>query len=524
MANDNIAGLGRFNKKSSTASDAYSKLIQQAGKDIGQLGTGYMAAQAEIGKRKGEAAAMVKDADFSDDTAIQDMFGADAEELRGKIDGSGEGAYDFANPADIARFKADIGSFNAEVKEFEPIYTKAVSNLQDLESSYHAWSKTGFDPEQAETKNVNGIDMYNAKAGYDGYNSALMASDAMRYSKLKKTADGYIAIDSVGAPQTDIDGNVITYKSKQEYLKNFVELGKPVYEPVPIIQGADLVREKGWGRVYDTKPKATSAFNEYVTKHSLKAKRAYAEDRDVSIDSISDMRDEATGLTIYEEAYRDAMVQQWVDEQQIKEPSDDEKRSATGRRDAQLRILNAGTVVGTAEAVDVAQGDDFIGPAGVESVAAEEVILPLGGLGSLDLTGRFEIPLTDDELLALPEEEREGAVREESSATIYPSSLIVSPDGSITIQGRTIGRVTGTGSGTGELGEGKAYTYRPGTYDFEQNRAQLSSLLERVTGKDLDYYLSNEAKGQYRKADFRGDTPVTSRPSTSGIDMAKYNN
>lgn len=484
MAKSNIAGLGRFDTPRSAAGESYLKLIQQAGEDISQLGRGYMAAQGEIGRRKGEAAAMVKDADFSEDAAIQSMFGADAEELRAKIQGEGEDAYDFGNAADIARFKADIERFNTEVKEFEPIYTKAVQNVQDLEASYNAWAPTGFDPEQAEIQEVNGVEVYNAKAGYEGYNSALMASDSMRYNKLKKTPEGYIAVDAQGIPHTDTEGQPITYKSKQDYLKKFVEIGKPDYQQVPIIQGADLVRDKGWGRIYDTKSKATSAFTEYVTKHSLKAKRAFAENKDVDISGISDTRDE-DGLTIYERAYRDDMVQEWVDEHSKDKGESD--LTAPEKRDIRSKGIARENIIQTSVHLDSFEYT----PEGVgQAEHIEDVtMLPLGAIGkSLTLKGRFERPATDDEAVIY-----NTSVMYDEGKLMHPQSIYVSKDGTIIVSGNTSERMTATGAATSGM---KPYTavYKKNDRFYQDNLAIINNYLLNNTGEQLQYYLDESTQ------------------------------
>jgi hypothetical protein len=274
MADSNyVSGLGA-RRAPSAVGLSYLKTIQEAGEKLAGTAMGYTQAQVEIARREAEARSRVKDADFTNDEATKSMFANDARELRERIGGLSEDAYDFSKVDDIARFENDLGVLNKELDDAEVVYNEAVKNFKDLEQQHDLFVKVGEDPNQAATTKIDGVgEVYNAKAGTMEFNLAMQEGAFMRDSNVTKSGGKYIMRDE--------NGSVIkVYDTKQDYFADLVALSKPDMQPVPVLTGRDKVIKEKWGALYDTEAKAESAFVEYVLNNPEATRRRAQEKAD----------------------------------------------------------------------------------------------------------------------------------------------------------------------------------------------------------------------------------------------------
>lgn len=274
MADSNyVSGLGA-RRAPSAVGLSYLKTIQEAGEKLAGTAMGYTQAQVEIARREAEARSRVKDADFTNDEATKSMFANDARELRERIGGLSEDAYDFSKVDDIARFENDLGVLNKELDDAEVVYNEAVKNFKDLEQQHDLFVKVGEDPNQAATTKIAGVgEVYNAKAGTMEFNLAMQEGAFMRDSNVTKSGGKYIMRDE--------NGSVIkVYDTKQDYFADLVTLSKPDMQPVPVLTGRDKVIKEKWGALYDTESKAESAFVEYVLNNPEATRRRAQEKAD----------------------------------------------------------------------------------------------------------------------------------------------------------------------------------------------------------------------------------------------------
>ena len=247
------------------------KDLQESNRGIGDAFGDFAKQFSALKSTEAKAMALVPDANFTSDAGPNSLFVDDAKDLMNKIQGGVDGAYNFANPNEIQRFNMDVAKLKKEMAEFEPVYNEAVKGLQDLEQQHDLFMKVGGDPKQAPTQKVGGIDYYNAKAGAIEFDKTTKIANALRYgTTVKDPSSGKIIL-------TDESGMKIgEYASKQDYLKEIVNLSKPDLRPVPVVDGKTLVEEKKWGS-YDTATKAESAFLNYVLNNPAVADRRRVE-------------------------------------------------------------------------------------------------------------------------------------------------------------------------------------------------------------------------------------------------------
>lgn len=342
MAEGNIAGLGRFQTRRSAAGEAYIEGIRQAGQSIANIGSGFAGAKMEVARREAEARSMVKDADFTNDEATRSMFAADANEIKDRIGGLSEDAYDFSNLNDIARFKSDVEKFNNEMSQAETVYKEAVKNFKTLEEEHSLFLKVGEDPNQAVTNEVPGVgEVYNKKAGTLEFNSAMGESAFMRDTRVTKSGGKYIMRDQ--------DGAIIkTYDTKEDYFNDLVNLSKPDLQPVPVMTGRDKVIKEKWGALYDTEAEAESAFVNYVLNNPNVTRRRAQEksgavgefvpvDSERGSDLISKHPKSSRGfdsMTSDQYDYVQEMLQEWRDEQREKEEKKEPKTASASTTEA----------------------------------------------------------------------------------------------------------------------------------------------------------------------------------------------
>lgn len=332
MAEGNIAGLGRFDTRKSAAGEAYIQGIRQAGQALAGLGTGFAGAKMEIARREAEARSMVKDADFANDEATRSMFAADANEIKDRIGGRAEDAYDFSNLNDIARFKADVEKFNNEMSQAETVYNEAVKNFKTLEEEHGLFLKVGEDPNQAATTEIAGVgEVYNKKAGTLDFNLTMGESAFMRDARVTKSGGKYILRDKDNAV-------VKTYETKEDYFNDLVNLSKPDLQPVPVMTGRDKVIKEKWGNLYDTEVEAESAFINYVLNNPQVTRRRAQEKSGATGEFVSVESDQGNALISKHPSsskgfdsmskdqydYVQEMLQEWRDEQREKEEKKEE--------------------------------------------------------------------------------------------------------------------------------------------------------------------------------------------------------
>jgi hypothetical protein len=341
MANGNTpvySGLGA-RRGISAAGESYLKTIKGAGETISGLGAGLAKVQMEIGRREAEARSMVKDADFTNDEATRSMFAADANEIKDKIGGISEDAYDFSNLNDIARFQADVTKFNSEISQAETIYNEAIVNFKNLENDHNLFVKVGEDPNQAVTTDVPGVgEVYNKKANTLDFNVTMNEGSELRNNRITKSGGKYIMRDRDGAI-------VRTYNTKEEYFNDLVNLSKPDLQPVPVITGRDKVIKEKWGALYDTETEAESAFVNYVLNNPNVTRRRAQEksnstgefipvESEMGMELMNRHPSSAAGfdsMTKDQYDYVQEMLQEWRDEQKEKKP-EKETKTASGTK------------------------------------------------------------------------------------------------------------------------------------------------------------------------------------------------
>jgi hypothetical protein len=341
MANGNTpvySGLGA-RRGISAAGESYLKTIKGAGETISGLGAGLAKVQMEIGRREAEARSMVKDADFTNDEATRSMFAADANEIKDKIGGISEDAYDFSNLNDIARFQADVTKFNSEISQAETIYNEAIVNFKNLENDHNLFVKVGEDPNQAVTTDIPGVgEVYNKKANTLDFNVTMNEGSELRNNRITKSGGKYIMRDRDGAI-------VRTYNTKEEYFNDLVNLSKPDLQPVPVITGRDKVIKEKWGALYDTETEAESAFVNYVLNNPNVTRRRAQEksnstgefipvESEMGMELMNRHPSSSAGfdsMTKDQYDYVQEMLQEWRDEQKEKKP-EKETKTASGTK------------------------------------------------------------------------------------------------------------------------------------------------------------------------------------------------
>lgn len=495
MSQNNIAGLGRFDTTKSAAGDEYLKLIQQSGKDISQLGSGYAAVQSEIGRRKGVAASMVPSANFTEDRTVSDLFGSKAQAFRSKIDGSAEDSYDFSTSADVARFKADLASLSNSIKEYSPLYTEAVANFQDLAEENFTWSQTQFDPNQAQTKTIDGVEVYNTKAGGDQFKNTMLKADRLRNSiAVPVDGGGFQLVDTNMQPVVDpFTGKTMrTFNSENDILKELITLGEPAYAPVPIISGADLVKKKKWYQdSYPTREQALSAFTRYVKEHPLETNRAFAEDNDMKINDVPTEIDDS-GLTTPQKSYLDGMIGEWDDRYNKTVSNGNGDTTASTRTKIYDRGVAKDNVVTTLQIIPEYTFRDASVSITEPDILAEDVVqISTGELeGTMTLMGEFSRPSTLEERVAF------GGIETivENSVATAPTAIFVTKDGDIIVNGQETTRITAAGAGTGATTPALRI-FRADSPELQQNRSIIDAYLRTRTGEGLDYFI-DKARGE----------------------------
>ena len=342
MAEFNYAsGLGK-QRSISAPGLSYLTAIQEAGESAAGVGQGLMKARGEVSRRQAEARTLVQDADFTNDETTKSMFAADANELKDRINGVGEDAYDFSKVGDIARFKVDVEKFNKELEDAETIYNETITNFQSLEQEHDLFVKVGEDPNKAPSQKVEGVgDVYNSKAGSLNFNLTMAEADFMRNTTVVKEGGKYV--------MKDADGNVIkSYDTKEEYFKDLVELSKPDFSPVPVMTGRDKVIEEKWGQLYDTEAEAESAFVNWVLNNPEVTRRRAQEKADaVGGEFIQVASDAGSALiekhprssagfdsmTTDQYEYVQEMMQEWRDEQREETEKDKPKTASANKVD-----------------------------------------------------------------------------------------------------------------------------------------------------------------------------------------------
>ena len=246
----------------------------------------------EIKTQERKAMTMIPEADFSSDPAVSSMFASDAQEIKDKVGGGVEGAYNFADEADILRFNNDISNFKKEITEAEAVYDQSIKGFQDLETAHNYFVKTGADPRQAPTENVKGVgEVYNAKIGMQAYDETMAKATALREGEMRKQPDGSYVLVGRGGQELG------KYSSKEEYFKELVELSKPDLQPVPVMDGLTFAVENKWATQFDTESKAESAALTYVLNNPAIADRRAREVMGVSeLAEQGEMSEEAAAM------------------------------------------------------------------------------------------------------------------------------------------------------------------------------------------------------------------------------------
>jgi hypothetical protein len=337
-----IAGLGRFNTATSPYAEKYLKEMRESRANVGGVLQDFAKEFGEIKTQERKALTMIPDADFTTDSGPLSAFSADAQEIKDKIKGGVEGAYNFADEADILRFNNDIAKFQKQITEAEVVYDQSIQGLQDLETAHNYFVKTGADPRQAPTENIKGVgEVYNAKIGMEAYDSTVSRATAMRQGKMEKQPDGTYVL-------RDKDGNDIgQYKTMEGYFEELVGLAKPDLQPVPVIDGLNFAIEEKWATQFDTESKAESAALTYVLNNPAIADRRAREVMGVSeLAEQGEMSEEAKSmlakhpnasarfdnLSDSQLAYAKEIVQGWRD---LKKKQEAPKATATQTAKAQ---------------------------------------------------------------------------------------------------------------------------------------------------------------------------------------------
>ncbi len=267
MANP-VRRASRFDVQQPAFAQQNIRGIEQAGAGFREAISGFEKQISGIKEQEAKAMALIPDADFKGDSGPNSLFAGDAQALMQKIQGGVEGSYNFANPAEVARFNMDVANLKKEISEFEPIYNEAVKGLQKLSDEHDLFMKVGGDPKQAPTQKVGGIEYYNAKAGAVEFDQAMRAANAIRYGTTQKdpTTGKITLLDSSG-------NRVGEYANKEAMLQELVQIAKPELQPVPVVDGKTLVEDKKWGNAYKSEIDAESAFLNYVLNNPAQADR-----------------------------------------------------------------------------------------------------------------------------------------------------------------------------------------------------------------------------------------------------------
>ncbi len=328
------------------------KDLQKSTQGIGDAFGDFAKQFSALKSTEAKAMALIPDADFTSDAGPNSLFVDDAKDLMNKIQGGVDGAYNFANPNEVERFNMDVAKLKKEMTEFEPVYAEAVKGLQSLEQQHDLFMKAGGDPKQAPTQKVGGIDYYNAKAGAIEFDQTIKVANALRYgTTIKDPNSGKIIL-------TDESGmKVGEYASKQDYLKEIVNLSKPDLRPVPVVDGKTLVEEKKWGS-YDTATKAESAFLNYVLNNPAIADRRRVEKLGLSelepqgaemSEEVMDLFEKHPrtsagfdNLTQPQYDYVQEMMQGWRDLQDVTKPKKTTPSKSSSKLDGYLGQIGGG--------------------------------------------------------------------------------------------------------------------------------------------------------------------------------------
>lgn len=335
---DQISGLGRFSSGPSGYGQSYVERIRKGGEAVSKSITDTGATITGILEKERAAKAMVKDADFTNDPAVRSIYGMQAEELKAKIGGRGDDAYDFSKESEILRFNNDVKKFNDSLAAAEEVYQGAVTGLQELEDQHNLLMKTGGDVKQAPTQKIEGVgEVYNTKITADRFEDTIIEADLLRNANVSKSLiDGeekFVARDQGGKV-------VGVFDSPEQLLERMVGLAKPDLQPVPVMTGRDKVIEEKWGRLYDTEVEAESAFVNYVLNNPEVTRRRAQEkagalggeyplvESEEGNSLIAKHPSSSAGfdrMTKDQYSYVQEMLQEWRDEQQEKEEKEKPK-------------------------------------------------------------------------------------------------------------------------------------------------------------------------------------------------------
>ena len=403
-----IAGLGRFNTATSPYAEKYLKEMRESRANVGGVLQDFAKEFGEIKTQERKALTMIPDADFSSDPAVSSMFASDAQDIKDKIKGGVEGAYNFADEADILRFNNDIAKFQKEITEAETVYDQSIKRFQDLETAHNYFVKTGADPRQAPTENIKGVgEVYNAKIGMQAYDETMAKATALREGEMKRQADGsYVLVDKAG-------NELGNYKTKEEYFKELVELSKPDLQPVPVIDGLNFAIEEKWATQFDTESKAESAALTYVLNNPAIAERRAREVMGVSeLAEQGEMSEEAKAmlakhpnasarfdnLSDAQLAYANEIVQGWRD---LKKKEAAPKATATQTAKAQEKRKKKDAAMESIRVV----GDEI--PNAVQSGGLFEAVVGSGNMepGTTAPGEKVTFPYSFDDSIQVTDED-----------------------------------------------------------------------------------------------------------------------
>jgi hypothetical protein len=358
MADQIIPGLGSLKPTRSLAGESYVAGIAKAGKNLMTLGQNYANVQMEIGRREAEARSQVKMPDPDGDLGPTSGYGQLAEELKAKIGGDGEEAYDFSKTEDILRFKNDVAQLNQDIIAGEDAYGKIVEDQKTLEDNRNTFVNSGKNLRKITSSEVNGQQLYDAHLLDDQYQGVMNQMDSLRTAKLTKesiSTDQLLSSDMnsnfmyEGSNKPgrkfvarDSSGRIVgVFDDMPDYLSALNKTVSPDLTPIPPVTGQEFVREEDWGNLYDTEANAEGAALAYVINYPEEAKAAYLASRGLpegkqfrdspseeSRDVIKrhaeegDIKD-AIGngmesLTASQYEYMNQMVEEWVRERKRK--------------------------------------------------------------------------------------------------------------------------------------------------------------------------------------------------------------
>lgn len=161
---------------------------------------------------------------------------------------------------------------------------------------------------------------------------------------------------------------------------------------------------------------------------------------------------------------------------------------------------------------------------GESVVQGEAVILPMSDIGTIPVSGEFQIKADDDDSSDYTENGEiavggGGNFETVNEILLYPSTLTALPNGNFVLRGQRVDKVTGTGAGTGELQGDYEILLKKGTPEYERNRVVIDQALSAVSGHTLEYFLSDEQVRKLRQGapnqDSSGGIPATEERETT---------